>query len=65
MGKAILLLFAIMQGIAIALGMINAGDWNIGHWDEGTRNAVATFPATIIIFLILLYFSGTKDEKGK
>jgi hypothetical protein len=63
MGKAILILFAIMQGIAVLLGMINAGDWNIGRWDAGTRNAVATIPVTIMIILILMYFSGSKNEK--
>lgn len=65
MGKAILFLFAILQGIAILLGMINAGDWNIGHWNEETRNTVATLPAMIIVILTLLYFSGSNDKKGK
>ena len=64
MGKAILILFAIMQGIAILLGMINAGDWNIGRWDAETRNTVATLPVGIIIVLILLYFSGSNEKKG-
>lgn len=65
MGKGILFLFAILQGIAIALGMINAGDWNIGRWDEATRNTVATLPAMIMVILILLYFSAPNDQKGK
>lgn len=65
MFKALLIMFAVMQGIAILLGMINAGDWNISHWDAATRNAVATIPVTIVIILIMLYFAGGDEKEGK
>lgn len=60
--KGILVIFAVIQGIAILLGMINAGDWNIGHWDAQTRNVVATLPATMVIVLALLAAAGSKKD---
>jgi hypothetical protein len=61
--KGLLLIFAVMQVIAILLGMINAGDWNIGHWDAETRNTVATLPVSIAIIIALMAASATAEGK--